>query len=125
MGITAKGVHAFAICDRCGFKLPYLSLRMEWTGHRVCQTCWEPKHQQLTPKIVQDAIGIRYPRPGENKREDIRVVHKVGFEFYMQVGLAAIGTQVVGLAGTTALGDEEAQVLGWGEESWGDGGWGE
>lgn len=67
---TALGTKSRAICDRCGFEYPYLELRPEWTGHRVCSACWESKHPQLTPHHVNDAIALRHPRVGENERED-------------------------------------------------------
>jgi hypothetical protein len=60
----AKGKYAIAICDRCGFRYPYLSLVKEWTGHKVCPECYEPKHPQLEPKRnVQDAQALFEPRP--------------------------------------------------------------
>ena len=30
----AQGKYARAICDRCGFDIPYLDLRKEWTGFK-------------------------------------------------------------------------------------------
>lgn len=60
----AKGTHALAICDRCGFSYKYLELREEWNGLRVCPTCFEPKHPQLeTPRHRPDAEALRDARP--------------------------------------------------------------
>lgn len=59
----ASGRHARAMCDRCGFEYGYHDLRPEWTGLRVCDACWDPKHPQLTPKARQDAQALRQPRP--------------------------------------------------------------
>lgn len=60
----ASGKYAVAICDRCGFQYPYLDLKKEWTGFRVCDECYEPKHPQLEPKRdVGDRIALREPRP--------------------------------------------------------------
>ena len=70
MGIYASGAKSYAICDRCGFKYQFLSLREEWTGHKVCSDCWEPKHPQLEPRSAVDATLLHKARPGENKRED-------------------------------------------------------
>jgi protein-arginine kinase activator protein McsA len=60
----ASGKYAIAICDRCGFEFKLLQLKKEWTGFKVCATCYEPKHPQLEPKRnVGDAIALREPRP--------------------------------------------------------------
>lgn len=60
----ARGKYALAICDRCGFQIPYLSLKKEWTGFKVCSTCYETKHPQLEPKRnVADAQALYEPRP--------------------------------------------------------------
>ena len=78
MARFATGRKSRAICDRCGFEIRYLDLRAEWNGLRVCPECWEPKHPQLEPRTVVDAQALFQPRPGENKREDVRVVLKTG-----------------------------------------------
>lgn len=62
----ASGKHARAMCDRCGFEIAYTDLRLEWTGLRVCGTCWEYKHPQLTPKIKTDAQALKNPRPDQD-----------------------------------------------------------
>ena len=46
----AVGKYAYGVCDRCGFRVKYLDMRMEWTGFKVCPECFEPKHPQLDPK---------------------------------------------------------------------------
>jgi hypothetical protein len=35
-----------AICDRCGLEFKSSQLRLEWTGLRVCEADWEPRHPQ-------------------------------------------------------------------------------
>ena len=45
----ATGKYALALCDRCGFRYKLLELRKEWTGLKVCDSCFEPKHPQLGP----------------------------------------------------------------------------
>jgi len=45
----AIGIQSLAICDRCGQQYPYLSMQVEWTGFKVCDECFEPKHPQLEP----------------------------------------------------------------------------
>ena len=60
----AKGKYAIGICDRCGFEFKLLQLKKEWTGFKVCDDCYEPKHPQLEPKRnVSDAIALLEPRP--------------------------------------------------------------
>ena len=60
----AVGKYSQAICDRCGFKVPYLELSKEWNGLLVCQECFEPKHPQLEPTdISADAEALENPRP--------------------------------------------------------------
>lgn len=65
MGKFATGKHSSAICDRCGFSVPYREIRAEWTGLRVCGECWEKKHPQLEPtkKDLSDPKPLRHPRP--------------------------------------------------------------
>ena len=60
----ASGKHAKAICDRCGWQYPYLSLKTEWTHARVCPECFEIKHPQLEPiPVPLDAEVLWKPRP--------------------------------------------------------------
>jgi PHP family Zn ribbon phosphoesterase len=60
----AKGKYALGICDRCSFEFKLLQLKKEWTGFKVCDDCYEPKHPQLEPKRnVSDAIALQDPRP--------------------------------------------------------------
>jgi len=63
----AKSTKALGICDRCGFRYPYPKLVKEWTGFRVCQECYEPKHPQLIPpKNVSDPEALYKPRPNND-----------------------------------------------------------
>ena len=60
----AQGKYSRAICDRCGFDIPYLDLRKEWTGFKVCGECYEPKQPQLTPsRNTTDPESLHQPRP--------------------------------------------------------------
>ncbi len=64
MARYARGTHALAICQRCGFRVDYLKLKEEWTGLWVCPDCYEPKHPQLeTPRVRGDAEALRHPSP--------------------------------------------------------------
>jgi hypothetical protein len=39
-------------------------LKKEWTGFKVCQECYEPKHPQLEPKRgINEPIAVYEPRP--------------------------------------------------------------
>ena len=60
----AQGKHSLGVCDRCGFAVKYLQLRMEWTGFKVCPECYEPKHPQLEPlPIISDPEALENARP--------------------------------------------------------------
>jgi len=60
----AVGTHSQAICDRCGFQYPYLSLMKEWNGLMVCPQCYEPKQPQLNPPYNRpDPQALQNPRP--------------------------------------------------------------
>jgi hypothetical protein len=60
----ASGTYALALCDRCGQRFKLNALRKEWTGFKVCSTCYEPKHPQLEPKrSIREPIAVREPRP--------------------------------------------------------------
>jgi protein-arginine kinase activator protein McsA len=59
----AVGKYSQAICDRCGFQYPYLEMREEWNGHKVCPECFETKHPQLDPIFTPtDPQAIYKPR---------------------------------------------------------------
>lgn len=57
---------AWGVCDRCGLRFYLRQLAKEWTGSKVCASCFEPKHPQLTPRITSDAQALKEPRPEEN-----------------------------------------------------------
>jgi hypothetical protein len=60
----AQGKHSYGVCDRCGFRVRYTKMQMEWTGFKVCPECYEPKHPQLEPPHkVSDPEGLRQARP--------------------------------------------------------------
>jgi len=107
----AQGKYARAICDRCGFDVPYLDLRKEWTGFFVCSECYEPKEPQLDPvPHVADPEAIRNPRPqvssslvaGEGVVRTIdansmmtTTGDSIGFAFSMDASTGEIGTVTV------------------------------
>ncbi len=47
-------------CQRCGFDFRVNRLRKEWTGHRVCEKCWDPKPAETRPPRVT-AEGLPVP----------------------------------------------------------------
>lgn len=60
----AIGTRSRAICDRCGFEVPYLELMQEWTGFKVCGECFDTKHPQLEPIThASDPEALHQPRP--------------------------------------------------------------
>ena len=60
----AQGKHSLGVCDRCGFAVKYLQLRMEWPGFKVCPECYEPKNPQLDPPLIPtDPEALHQPRP--------------------------------------------------------------
>lgn len=66
----ASGRHARAMCDICGCEVPYLDLRLQWDGLRVCPEDYSPKHPQLSPRLQVDAQALRHPRPDNDGGND-------------------------------------------------------
>lgn len=116
----ALGKYSYGVCDRCGFRVRYLLMRMEWTGFKVCPECYEPKHPQLEPPHhPTDPEALRQPRPevelprsqlglvttsGATNTTDSGVnvggmistlVDPIGSSFPGQVGTGSIGTVTV------------------------------
>jgi hypothetical protein len=52
-----------AICDRCGFKFKASELKEEWTGFRVCSSCFEMRHPQTLLKVPEDDPSVPWARP--------------------------------------------------------------
>jgi len=64
MGQFTSGKFAKGICDRCGDKRYLNDLRLEWTGLKVCDECFDrkdplefPTHFPLDPEALEN------PRP--------------------------------------------------------------
>ena len=51
-----RGGRWSAICDRCGFRFHSDSIKLEWTGLRICGSCWETRNPQDFLKIPQEKI---------------------------------------------------------------------
>ena len=63
----ALGKYSKAQCDRCGFVYPYLELREEWQGLKVCRDCYEPKAPQIDPiNVPVDPEALKDPRTTES-----------------------------------------------------------
>lgn len=74
MARFANGSYSIAICDRCGFQYPYLTLKKEWNGFKTCIECWEPKHPQLDPIFPPtEPQAIVQPRPDRIEPMDVPV----------------------------------------------------
>lgn len=58
----AAGLWNF-ICQRCGEKYKSSMMRMEWTGLRVCDRCWEPRHPQDLIRPIKDDQGVPWSNP--------------------------------------------------------------
>ena len=70
----ALGKYSYGICDRCGFRYPYLDLREEWNNLKVCPECYEPKARQLEPtQTGADAEALYQPRPDVPETTDITI----------------------------------------------------
>jgi len=66
----ASAKFSIAECDRCGFRfkltqLKTLVIKTKNVNIKVCPECWEQDHPQLQLGMypVEDAIGVRNPRP--------------------------------------------------------------
>ena len=66
----ASGKYAIAQCDRCDQRYMLKDLRIQVVKTRpykikVCKTCWDPDHPQLSLGMypVNDPQAVREPRP--------------------------------------------------------------
>ena len=113
MARYATGIHANAICDKCGLSYPYLSLKAEWNGLRTCPECWDAKHPALEPVTAVDSEALRFARPSTHKREDARAVILSGVTASFTMGedgqnLISSGVAIseTGVSTTFSLGTE-------------------
>ncbi len=84
----ASGKYSLALCDYCGQRYPYNTLRKNWQGYMVCPDDYEPKEPQLEPlRYRGDAIALRDPRP--DRIEPVSVfVGAPGFTAFQSFGSA-------------------------------------
>ena len=60
----ASGKYSFGLCDYCGQKFPYLTLKKNWKGFKVCPEDYEEKEAQEQPlKHKSDPESLYEPRP--------------------------------------------------------------
>ena len=66
----ASGKYAISQCDRCNFRYKLNELRIQILKTKpyrikVCKTCWDPDHPQLSLGLypVDDPQAVREPRP--------------------------------------------------------------
>lgn len=66
----ASGKYAISQCDRCNFRYQLKELRIQILKTKpyrikVCKTCWDPDHPQLSLGLypVDDPQAVRDPRP--------------------------------------------------------------
>ena len=112
----AQGKYAFGVCDRCGFRVKYLQMKMEWTGFKVCSECYEPKHPQLDPPHhISDAEALRQARPEVDlPQAQLGLVRTTGPSNTTDSGrniggqplgvVDPIGTDFIGVSGTGSVG---------------------
>jgi hypothetical protein len=84
----ATGKFSYGLCDYCGQRYPYLTLKKNWRGFMVCPDDYEPKEPQLFPlRFSGDAIALRDPRP--DRIEPVSVfVGTPGFSAFQSIGTA-------------------------------------
>lgn len=68
------GKYAKAVCDRCGFTVPYTSLKKELSGIYVCEECYDGKWQLLNhpankPAPFRPDAPLHHPRPDATPAE--------------------------------------------------------
>jgi hypothetical protein len=104
----ASGKYAIAQCDRCDgrYKLTELRIQILKTKPyriKVCKTCWDPDHPQLSLGLypVNDPQAVREPRPDVS---------------YLQSGNNGLQTNISGGTNPDGFGypDMGSRVFQWG-----------
>jgi hypothetical protein len=75
MRVWAGGYHKGlwkAVCDRCGLDHLSNELRLEWTGLRVCNECFEERHPQEAVRGVPES-NIPWARPAVDDETPLNV----------------------------------------------------
>jgi hypothetical protein len=58
-----RGGRWSTICDRCGFRFHSDKIKTEWTGLKVCGSCWETRNPQDFLRLRPEKIVPEYTRP--------------------------------------------------------------
>ncbi len=66
-----------AVCDRCGRTHKARQLQLEWNGLRVCPSCWDPKHPQLS---VQGKSDNQLPPWVSPEPPDVFIVTQIDWD---------------------------------------------
>ena len=84
----ATGKFSYGLCDYCGQRYKYNTLRKNWRASMVCPDDYEPKEPQLEPlRYRADSIALRDPRP--DRIEPVSVfVGAPGFSAFQSFGTA-------------------------------------
>ena len=106
----ATGKYSYALCDYCGQRYPYQTLKKNWKGFMVCPEDYEPKEPQLDPlKYRGDAIALQNPRPDRTEPMTV-IVDNVGGDTpfvtiagSMQPALPAVSVEGVGTIGNVTV----------------------
>jgi hypothetical protein len=102
MAHFSSGKHAKAYCDRCGDKHYLNDLKLEWTGLKVCDECWDPKDPLEFPtNFPIDPEAIENPRPGSEVEAGEGVVRTPsmigknfsGFELECELGEVTVSVE--------------------------------
>lgn len=84
----ATGKYSYGLCDYCGQRYPYKTLRKNWRGFKVCPSDYEPKEPQLEPlKYKGDAIALLEPRPDRVEPVDV-YIGQPGYTYFQSIGSA-------------------------------------
>ena len=77
----ATGKKAYFISDRSGFRYPYSSMKIEWTGAAVGPDEFEPKHPQLNPRRhAADPQGLRLAKVDRTEPSVIQLLRPNCFQ---------------------------------------------
>jgi NAD-dependent SIR2 family protein deacetylase len=97
----AAGKFALGECDRCGFAYKLHQLKKEWTGFKVCPSCYEPKAPQLGPfPHVDDPQALYEARP------DLDAANTMYSVTADPIGYAFDGVEAEGEVGTVEAGGD-------------------
>lgn len=84
MGISRRNKRfGKAECPRCGFVYKLKTLSYEWSGQKVCRSCWDPLPAQDFPRPIHaEDVALDDPRP----RNDIVAATGKAFGEYQIIG---------------------------------------